>query len=192
MAYLTNKSGKLNEARQILHKTATKNNQQRIQLAMVEAQILRDAKQFESAYQVLMQGLEKLPNQPDLMYEAAMLADKAGKHDAFEQMMRKLIEIEPDNAQAYNALRYGLLERNERVPEAMNLVEKAYQLAPEDAGIIDSMGFGYYRSGNLSKSLEFLRRAYAANPDPEIAAHLGEVLWVQGEKEQAKKCGMMH
>ncbi|MBK8569034.1 MAG: tetratricopeptide repeat protein [Nitrosomonadales bacterium] len=187
MAYLTNKSGKLNEARQILHKTATKNNQQRIQLAMVEAQILRDAKQFESAYQVLMQGLEKLPNQPDLMYEAAMLADKAGKHDAFEQMMRKLIEIEPDNAQAYNALGYGLLERNERVPEAMKLVEKAYQLAPEDAGIIDSMGFGYYRSGNLSKSLEFLRRAYAANPDPEIAAHLGEVLWVQGEKEQAKK-----
>ncbi|MEQ1836014.1 MAG: tetratricopeptide repeat protein [Candidatus Nitrotoga sp.] len=187
MAYLTNKSGKLNEARQILHKTVTKNNQQRIQLAMVEAQILRDAKQFESAYQVLMQGLEKLPNQPDLMYEAAMLADKAGKHDAFEQMMRKLIEIEPGNAQAYNALGYGLLERNERVPEAMKLVEKAYQLAPEDAGIIDSMGFGYYRSGNLSKSLEFLRRAYAANPDPEIAAHLGEVLWVQGEKEQAKK-----
>lgn len=187
MAYLTNKSGKLNEARQILHKTVTKNNQQRVQLAMVEAQILRDAKQFESAYQVLMQGLEKLPNQPVLMYEAAMLADKAGKHDAFEQMMRKLIEIEPDNAQAYNALGYGLLERNERVPEAMKLVEKAYQLAPEDAGIIDSMGFGYYRSGNLSKSLEFLRRAYAANPDPEIAAHLGEVLWVQGEKEQAKK-----
>ncbi|RFC36942.1 MAG: Flp pilus assembly protein TadD, contains TPR repeat [Candidatus Nitrotoga sp. LAW] len=187
MAYLTNKSGKLNEARQILHKTATKNNQQRVQLAMVEAQILRDAKQFESAYQVLMQGLEKLPNQPDLMYEAAMLADKAGKHDAFEQMMRKLIEIEPGNAQAYNALGYGLLERNERVPEAMQLVEKAYQLAPEDAGIIDSMGFGYYRLGNLSKSLEFLRRAYAVNPDPEIAAHLGEVLWVQGEKEQAKK-----
>lgn len=187
MAYLTNKSGKLDDARQILHKTVTKNNQQRVQLAMVEAQILRDAKQFESAYQVLIQGLEKLPNQPVLMYEAAMLADKAGKHDAFEQMMRKLIEIEPDNAQAYNALGYGLLERNERVPEAMKLVEKAYQLAPDDAGIIDSMGFGYYRSGNLSKSLEFLRRAYAANPDPEIAAHLGEVLWVQGEKEQAKK-----
>jgi tetratricopeptide (TPR) repeat protein len=187
MAFLTNKSGKLDEARQLLHKTATKNNQQRIQLIMVEAQILRDAKQYEAAYQVLMLGLEKLPNQPDLMYEAAMLADKAGKYDAFEQMMRKLIEVEPGYAQAYNALGYGLLERNERVPEAMKLVEKAYQLAPDDIGIIDSMGFGYYRLGNLPKSLEFLRRAYAANPDPEIAAHLGEVLWAQGEKEQAKK-----
>ncbi|MCE9549830.1 MAG: tetratricopeptide repeat protein [Betaproteobacteria bacterium] len=187
MAYLTNKLGKLDEARQLLHKTVTKNNKQRIQLAMVEAQILRDAQQFESAYQVLMLALEKLPSQPEIMYEAAMLADKAGKHDVFEQMMRKLIEIEPGNAQAHNALGYGLLERNERVPEAMKLVEKAYQLAPDDAGIIDSMGFGYYRLGNLPKSLEFLRRAYAANPDPEIAAHLGEVLWAQGEKEQAKK-----
>jgi tetratricopeptide (TPR) repeat protein len=134
-----------------------------------------------------MLELEKFPNQPDIMYEAAMLAEKAGKHEVFEQMMRKLIEIEPGNAQAYNALGYGLLERNERIPEAMKLVEKAYQLAPDDVGIIDSMGFGYYRLGNLPKSLEFLRRAYAANPDPEIAAHLGEVLWAQGEKELAKK-----
>ena len=187
MAFLTNKLGKLDESRQLLHKTAAKNNQQRIQLVMVEAQILRDAKQFETAYQVLMLGLEKLPNQPDLMYEAAMLADKAGKYDAFEQMMRKLIEVEPGYAQAYNALGYGLLERNERIPEAMKLVEKAYQLAPDDIGIIDSMGFGYFRLGNLPKSLEFLRRAYAANPDPEIAAHLGEALWAHGEKEQAKK-----
>lgn len=187
MAFLTNKLGKLDEARKLLHKTVAKNNQQRIQLVMVEVQILRDAQQFEAAYQVLMLGLEKLPNQPDLMYEAAILAEKAGKHDAFEQMMRKLIEVEPGYAQAYNALGYGLLERNERIPEAMKLVEKAYQLAPDDIGIIDSMGFGYYRLGDLPKSLEFLRRAYAANPDPEIAAHLGEVLWVQGEKEQAKK-----
>ncbi|CAH1385529.1 tetratricopeptide repeat protein [Candidatus Nitrotoga sp. M5] len=187
MAYLTNKLGKLDEARQLLHKTASKNNKERIQLTMVEAQILRDAQQFESAYQVVMLGLEKLPNQPELMYEAAMLANKIGKLDAFEQMMRKLIEIEPDNAQVYNALGYGMLERNERISEAMKLVEKAYQLDPDDAGIIDSMGLGYYRLGNMSKSVEFLRRAYAAYPDPEIAAHLGEVLWMQGEEEQAKK-----
>lgn len=187
MAYLTNKLGRPDDASQLLRKTVTKNNQQRMQLIMLEAQMLRDAQKLEAAYQVLMLGLEKIPNQPDLMYEAGMLADRLGKHDIFEQMMRKIIEIKPDYAQAYNALGYGLIERNERIQEAMRLVEKAYQLTPDDVGIIDSMGFGYYRLGDLVKSLEFLRRAYAINPDPEIAAHLGEVLWVQGQKEEAKK-----
>jgi tetratricopeptide (TPR) repeat protein len=116
-----------------------------------------------------------------------MLAEQLGKHEIFEQMMRKVIEIKPDYAQAYNALGYSLLDRNERVQEAMSLVEKANHLAPDDAAIIDSMGWGQYRLGNLEKSVEFLHRAYNANPDPEIAAHLGEVLWVQGVKEQAKK-----
>jgi tetratricopeptide (TPR) repeat protein len=187
VAYLLNKMGKLEEAREYLHQTNAQNNEQRVQLLSIEAELLRDAKQVETAYQVLTQGLEKLPNHPDLLYETAMLADQLGKHDVFEQMMRKVIEIKPDYAQAYNALGYSLLDRNERVPEGMQLVEKAIQLAPDDASIIDSVGWGQYRMGNLEKSLEFLRRAYNANPDPEIAAHLGEVLWVQGAKEQAKK-----
>jgi len=187
MAYLTSKQGKPEAARQILEKTVAKNNQQRIRLIMTEAAMLSDAQQFGSAYQILKQGLEKFPNHPDLMYEAAMMAEKLGNHDGFEQMIRKLIEVKPDHAHAYNALGYGMLERNERIPEAMQLVGKAYQLEPNDAGIIDSMGYGYYRLGDLPKSLEFLRRAYAANPDPEIAAHLGEVLWVQGDKDQARK-----
>ena len=187
VVYLLNKTGKLEEAREYLHQTTAQNNQQRVQLLLIESQLLRDAKQPEAAYQVLTQGLEKLPNYPDLLYETAMLADQLGKHDAFEQMMRKVIELKPDYAQAYNALGYSLLDRNERVPEGMQLVEKALQLAPDDASIIDSMGWGQYRMGNLEKSLEFLHRAYNANPDPEIAAHLGEVLWVQGAKEQAKK-----
>lgn len=187
VAYLLYKAGKLDEARDYLHKTNAQSNQQRVQLLSTEAQLLRDAKQLETAYQVLTQGLEKLPNHPDLLYETAMLADQLGKHDAFEQMMRKVIEIKPDHAQAYNALGYSMLDRNERVSEGMLLVEKANQLAPEDVGIIDSVGWGHYRMGNLDKSLEFLRRAFNANPDPEIAAHLGEVLWVQGVKEQAQK-----
>jgi tetratricopeptide (TPR) repeat protein len=187
VAYLLYKMGKMEEAREYLHQTNAQNNQQRVQLLLIESQLLRDAKQLEAAYQVLIQGLEKLPNHPDLLYEAAMLADQLGKHEAFEQMMRKVIEIKPDYAQAYNALGYSLLDRNERIPEGMQLVEKASQLAPDDATIIDSVGWGYYRMGNLDKSLEFLHRAYSANPDPEIAAHLGEVLWVQGAKEQAKK-----
>ena len=187
VAYLFYKAGKLDEARGYLHQANAQNNQQRVQLLLIESGLLRDAKQVEAAYQVLTQGLEKLPNHPDLLYETAMLADQLGKREAFEQMMRKAIEVKPDYAQAYNALGYSLLDRNERVGEGMQLVEKASQLAPNDAGIIDSVGWGHYRLGNLEKSLEFLRRAYSTDPDPEIAAHLGEVLWVQGVKDQAKK-----
>jgi len=116
-----------------------------------------------------------------------MAADKLKKSERFEQLIRKLMKIEPNNAHAYNALGYSLMERNLRLPEAMKLVEKAYQLAPEDAAIIDSMGWGHYLLGNLDKSLEFLRRAHKANPDPEIAAHLGEVLWKQGARDEARK-----
>jgi tetratricopeptide (TPR) repeat protein len=187
VAFLLYKGNKLDDAREYLHQTVALNNQLRVQLLSTEAQLLRDANQPETAYQVLSQGLEKLPNHPDLLYETAMSAEQLGKHAVFEQLMRKVIEIKPDQAQAYNALGYSLLDRNERVQEGMLLVEKANQLAPEDVGIIDSVGWGHYRLGNLDKSLEFLRRAYNANPDPEIAAHLGEVLWVQGVREQAKK-----
>lgn len=186
-AYLLGSTGKLDEARQLLHRIHTQNYQQQLQLMMFEAQLLRDAQQYEAAYQILQQGLEKFPDHPDLLYEAALLADRLGKPDVTEQLLRKLINIQPDNANAYNALGYSMLERNVRIEEGMQLVEKAYKLAPDDAAIIDSMGWGHYRQGKLEKSLEFLRRAYAVNPDPEIAAHLGEVLWAHGDKEEAKQ-----
>lgn len=187
IAYLLSKRGQLAEARQLLQQARTTNDLQRAQLAMVEAQLLRDASQFDEAYNVLNQALEKQPDQVDLLYETAMMADKIGKPKVFEQLMRKVIKIKPDHAQAYNALGYGMLERNENIPEAMQLVEKALQLAPDDAAIMDSVGWGYYRSGKLDESVKMLRRAYAGNANPEIAAHLGEVLWVRGDKAEAKK-----
>jgi len=187
IAYLLSKRGQLAEARQLLQQARATDNQQRVQLVMIEAQLLREANQFDEAYRVLNQALEKLPNHIDLLYETAMMADKIGKPDVFEQLMRKLIKIKPDHAQAYNALGYGMLERNERIPEAMLLVEKALQLAPDDAAIMDSVGWGYYRSGKLDESVKMLRRAFAGNANPEIAAHLGEVLWVRGDKDEAKK-----
>lgn len=187
VAYLLGKRGKLDEAREYLQQTQATNNQQRVQLVLIEAQLLREAKRPEDAYQVLQQGLAKLPNHPDLLYEAAMQADKIGKPDVFEQLIRTLIRIKPDHAHAYNALGYSLLERNERIAEAVELVEKALQLAPDDAAIMDSVGWGYYRSGRLDESLKLLRRAFAGNPDPEVAAHLGEVLWVHGDKDEARK-----
>jgi tetratricopeptide (TPR) repeat protein len=187
IVYILNKSGNQKEALEHLQHVQPNSNQQRVQLLLIEAQFLNEAKQVEKAYQVLRQGLTKLPNHPDLLYEAAILADKAGEHDVFEQLMRKLIQIRPDHAHAYNALGYGLLERNERIPEAVKLVEKALQLAPNDPAIMDSVGWGYYRMGKLDESIDLLKRAFASNPDPEIASHLGEVLWMSGDKEQAKQ-----
>lgn len=186
MSYLLVKADKLNEARELLRQTESKNVQEQALLILTEGQILRDAKQYDQAYKVLAQGLVKLPDQPELLYEAAMVADKQGKLDSVEAMLRKLIKVAPDHAHAYNALGYALLERKIRLHEAMQLLEKAYQLAPEDAAIMDSMGWGHYLLGNLDKSVEFMRRAYAALPDAEVAAHLGEVLWKQGKHEEAR------
>ena len=184
---LLDKEGKLGEAREVLHRAEAKDDQQRVQLILIDAQLLREDKKYEASYQVLQQGLEKFTDQPDLLYQTAMAADKLNKTDLFEQLIRKLMKVTPDNAHAYNALGYSLLDRNVRIPEAMKLVEKAYQLAPDDAAIIDSMGWGEYLLGNLDKSEGYLRRAFSANPDPEIAAHLGEVLWKKGDKEGARK-----
>ncbi len=187
LAFLLSKNGQLDEARQILNRVAVSNDQQRAQIALIDAQLLGDAKQYPEAYQVLQNAADKMPNNPDLLYAAAMMADKVGKQDVFEKMMREVIRISPGYAQAYNALGYGMLERNEHIPEAVGLVEKALQLDPDDASIMDSVGWGYYRTGKLDDSVKMLRRAYAGNPDPEIAAHLGEVLWVRGDKDEARK-----
>ncbi len=187
LAYLQYKQGDLKSARRTLAETPVQDEAQRVRLSMAEAQFLRDSAQHAEAYKVLSQELARQPEQPELLYQAALLADRLDKPKDFERLIRKLIEVEPDNAHAYNALGYGWLARNIRIKEAMALVQQAYKLAPDDAAIIDSMGWGYYRLGKLDKSLEFLRRAFAANPDPEIAAHLGEVLWAKGEHEAAQK-----
>jgi len=187
IAFLLGKEGKLDEARAQLHGMQALSNRERVQLVLLEAQLLTSARQYQAAYRVLRQELKKLPSHPDLLYEAALLADRIGKPDELEKLIRKLLQEHPDNANAYNALGYSLLDRNVRVQEGMKLVEKAYGLSPNDAAITDSMGWGYYRLGKLDKSLEFLRRAFKLDPDPEIAAHLGEVLWVHGDKEEAKK-----
>ncbi len=187
VAYLLNKTGKLDEARKTLKSTKPKDDAQRVQLLMIESQFLREAKKYDESFKVLTQGLEKFPNEPELLYQSALIADKLNKSDAFEQLLRKLIKVDPNNAHPYNALGYSWLERNVRVAEAMELVEKAYKLAPDDIAIVDSMGWGYFRLGQYDKSIAFLRRAYQANPDPEIAAHLGEALWMSGDKAGAQQ-----
>src|SRR6266705_766106 len=181
------RQGKLDEARARLQQAAAKNGQQRVQLILAEAQLLRDANQPKTAFDLVERALDRVPNDPELLYDYAMLAEKIERVDVLEASLRKLIEIRPEHAHAYNALGYSLADRNQRLPEARELIEKALQLAPDDSFIIDSMGWVLYRMGNLKDSLGYLRRAFAGRPDPEIAAHLGEVLWAMGERAEAER-----
>src|SRR2546430_425967 len=178
---------RLGEARGRLQEAAAKDGQQRVQLVLAEAQLLRDANQPKTAFDLVGQALDRVPNNPELLYDYAMLAEKLERVDILEASLRKLIEIRPEHAHAYNALGYSLADRNQRLPEARELIEKALQLAPEDSFIIDSMGWVLYRMGKLKDSLGYLRRAFAGRPDPEIAAHLGEVLWAMGERAEAER-----
>jgi tetratricopeptide (TPR) repeat protein len=116
-----------------------------------------------------------------------MAAEKVNRVDVLEESLKKLIALKPDYAHAYNALGYTLADRNERLPEAHDLIEKALKLSPDDAFIMDSMGWVLYRMGRNHEALDYLQRAYGLRPDGEIAAHLGEVLWADGQQEQARK-----
>ncbi|MFA6922372.1 MAG: tetratricopeptide repeat protein, partial [Gallionella sp.] len=185
--YLLSKQGKLAEARAYLQQAQPASLTQRVQIILIEAQILRAAGQSAEAYRVLQRGLATMPNETELLYEAGMLGDVLGYFEESERLLRRLIQIKPDYAHAYNALGYSLLLRNVRINDALALVEKALLLAPDDYAIMDSVGWGYYLNGKLDDSVKMLRNAYAGNPDPEIAAHLGEVLWMRGDKDEAVK-----
>jgi tetratricopeptide (TPR) repeat protein len=185
-AILLSRTGKMSEGLQHLHQLPVTNDQQRAQLIIAEAQLLRDAGAYKKAFQLLSDGLEKLPDYPELLYDRALAAEKIGKADIMEQDLRKLIQLRPDHAHAYNALGYGLAEHSDRLPEALELIEKAIKLSPNDPYIMDSLGWVHYRMGNINQGLSYLRQAFGLTPDPEIAAHLGEVLWVQGIREEAK------
>lgn len=181
------KQGDLEGARKYLQQVNAQSNDQRVQLILAEAQLLRDAKQEKEAFGVVDQALDKLPNHPDLLYDHAMLAEKLDRVDILESSLRKLIRIKPDHAHAYNALGYTLADRNQRLDEAAELIDKALKLSPEDAFIMDSKGWVLYRQGKAEDGLKYLQRAYSIRPDAEIAAHLGEVLWVLGRRDEARK-----
>ena len=186
-AALLAEKGELNAARQHLQQLPAVNDQQMAHLILAEAQLLRQLGEHQQAFDLLDDGLQKLPDFPELLYDRALAADKIGKFDILERDLRRLIQLRPDSAHAYNALGYSLAERGDRLPEALELIKKAVALSPDDAYIMDSLGWVYYRMGNIQEGLNYLNLAFAARPDPEIAAHLGEVLWVKGAKEDAKK-----
>lgn len=154
-------------------------------VAQTRANLLTQAKRYDEAYNVLENAVSTLPNSPELIYDYAMAAERVQKLDVMERELRKLIRLKPDFAQAYNALGYTLADRNLKLEEARSLIEKALALSPNDHYILDSMGWVHYRLGKLDAAADYLRRAYTAQTDPEIAAHLGEVLWKQGKYSEA-------
>lgn len=186
-ASLLARQGQLAQARALLRSQPERRpGDDRLKL-VAEAQLLRDMKAWQQAYEVYAEASARFPQDPDLLYDQAMMAEKLGRFDAMEQLLRRLIALKPDHYHAYNALGYSLADRNVRLPEAKQLIEKALSLAPEDAYIQDSLGWVEFRLGNTARALVILQAAYRKRPDAEIAAHLGEVLWVSGQREQALK-----
>ncbi|MFN6961605.1 MAG: tetratricopeptide repeat protein [Rhodocyclaceae bacterium] len=186
-AHVLARQGRLDAARDYLHATEAASPRERAQLVIGEAQLLREAGRMAEAHAVLVAALEKQPDEPELLYEAALIAERLGRVDELESRLRRLIEIRPDHAHAYNALGFSLAERNIRLSEARALIDRALELAPDDPFILDSKGWVLFRQGETQAALEILQRAYAARPDPEIAAHLGEVLWTLGRKDEARQ-----
>ncbi|HEU4645100.1 MAG TPA: tetratricopeptide repeat protein [Burkholderiales bacterium] len=180
------KQGRVGEAREYL-RALDASGEQHVQVLITEAQILRDARQHDVAFDLLGKALEAQPEQPELLYDHALTAEKLERFDVLEDSLRKLIRLRPDHAHAYNALGYSFADRNQRLPEARKLIERALELSPDDYYIIDSMGWVLYRMGDLKGAVEHLRRAYGGRPDAEIGAHLGEVLWRLGERAEAER-----
>lgn len=153
---------------------------------LAEAEILREEGRYQAAFDLLSEALKENPDDQDLLYSRALAAEKIDRLDILERDLRRLIEADPNSGHALNALGYTLADRTDRYQEALSYLQRAIALLPQDAAVLDSMGWVKYRLGHYEESLDYLRRAYALAPDAEIAAHLVEVLWVSGRQDEAR------
>ena len=180
------KQGRIEDARLHLNSIRTQNENESIILIQAEAELMVDQKLLDEAMEIYDRALENGYNS-DLLYSRAMLAEKMDRLDILEADLRRVIKREPENSQALNALGYTLADRTNRFVEAEELIDQALEFSPHDHFILDSKGWILYRVGKLEEAILYLRRALDIIPDAEIAAHLGEVLWVKGDKKEAKK-----
>lgn len=185
-ASLLAREGKLTEAIALIEAMPTTEPSDAKAKALAHAQLLRDAGQLNSALARIELARKAAPDDADLLFEQSLIQEKLGLHGDMEQTLRRVLELHPDNAHAHNALGYSLADRNIRLPEAKALIEKALQLAPGDAFIMDSLGWVQYRMGDPTAAALTLRRAWNLRPDAEIAAHLAEVLWTLGQIDEAR------
>jgi len=186
-AELLAKQGKVKQAVDLVRKAPEDTPEAGRTKLVLEAQLYSDAKQWAQAEAVFAEANRKYPNDSELLYQQAMMAEKLNRLEDMERLLRKVIEIRPDHHHAYNALGYSLAERNLRLPEARELIVKALELSPNEPFITDSLGWVEYRLGNSQEALRLLRQAYRLRPDVEIGVHLGELLWVTGQRDEARR-----
>lgn len=186
-AQILMKQGRVKDARRNLFSLRMAYPQEEERLVLSEAQILRTAGLHQDAYALLKDSVEKAHANLNLLYEFSLSAEKTGRYEEMESALRRMLEVDPDNQLAYNALGYSFADRNIRLDEAHSLVAKAMELAPDDPYITDSMGWVLFRQGKLKEAEAMLRQAYALLPEPEVMAHLGEVLWLSGQQEEARQ-----
>lgn len=186
-ASLLARQGKVQQARELVRQVPERNDDEARAKVLAEAQVMRDVKRWREASEVLAAGNKRFVDDADLLYEQAMVEDKLERHAEMERLLRKVIVLKPDHAHAHNALGYSLADRSQRLDEARKLLQRALELQPNDPFIVDSMGWLEFRAGNREEAVRLLRKAYAARPDTEIAAHLGEVLWATGRRDEARR-----
>ncbi len=186
LAYNTAKLGDLNVARGYLESIEPESVAEIERVFIVQGELLRDAYQFEDAIEVYGRGLQQLPGNHELLYARAMAAEKIGYEKQMNQDLEAIIASNPKNTHALNALGYALVEQGGDLDKAEGYLLRALVLDPQSYYIIDSVGWLYYRRGEYAKAVEYLSRAYELGKDAEVAAHLGEVLWVIGDHEGAK------
>ena len=184
-ALLLARAGRLDEARVLLRGLPADNPTDERRKLVAEAQLLRELGHYVEALQVYEEATQRFPQDADLAYERAMVAEKAGRTDEMERLLRELIARAPDYGHAYNALGYSLADRNQDLAQARELINRAVALIPDDPFIQDSLGWVEFRLGNLAEARRILQAAFERRADPEIAAHLGEVLWSAGQHEAA-------
>lgn len=185
-AELLAEQGKLKQAVDVVRKAPADGPAAERMKIVLEAQLYNDAKQWEASERTLAAGVKRFPKDEELIYQQAMAAEKLNRVEQMEKLLRQVIAMRPDHYHAYNALGYSLAERNLRLPEARTLIAKALELSPGEPLITDSLGWVEYRLGNIPEALRLLREAYRLRPEAEIGAHLGEVLWVSGDRDGAR------
>ena len=187
LGVLLARQGRLDEARQRLQSVETTNGKDRVRLVLVEAELLVDAGRLQDALTVHDLALQEFPDDADLLYARAMVAEKLDRLDLLEADLRAILSRDPNHVQALNALGFTLADRTDRHQEAHDLIVRALAQRPDDYYIQDSMGWVLFRLGRLPEALEYLRRAAAQSEDVEVAAHLGEVLWASGDEAGARQ-----